>query len=116
MNAFEAKILEWVAQGKLDDAAGRRIIQNPQLLEAEIELREKHVPTKSFIPNRGQERFLSFLNKPNKKYYSDGYPPLMIFTGGNGVGKTTTACAEVIPGICFGKSALNPEYGGLREF
>lgn len=113
---FEGKIYALADAGKIERAVAERIIANPEILEAELSLRQNYVPTKSFVPNRGQERFLSVLNKPDYKYYSDGYPPRMIFTGGNGVGKTTTACAEILAGICLGKEALNPDYGAKRQF
>ena len=76
-------------------------------LAAAIELRKKHrgAPCLGFIPNRGQEKAVRVYKEKNDTNY--GAPFVNVFSGGNGVGKTTMLVNFMI-GLCYGSRAMNP--------
>jgi len=102
------------ALSKLPAAVRERILKDPSILKKEIESRDKNWPTKNFIPNIAQIRALLCYSEPHETYPGT-YPFLLIFRGGNGVGKTC-AMALMLVGVCFGNRFLNSEYFHHKYF
>jgi hypothetical protein len=77
-----------------------------QTLKQDLEARKAVFPFKRFRPNIGQIRALSCWE--NIDANTGYYPTYNIITGGNGSGKTTLIAAEVLPALCYGIGAINP--------
>lgn len=89
---------------------------NPKALKnyilKQILLRRKF-PSCDFIPNIAQDRATKCYRKPNPR--TNNYPKYMIFTGGNGVGKTCSM-AMLIVGVSLGNKYLNHKYYNYQYF
>lgn len=87
---------------------------DPELLRQEIDVnRGEHFPSKSFVPNIGQERALKCYQQKHPVYKD--YPRRMFFFGGNGVGKTADMSVLIV-GCTLGPEFLNPEYFNHQYF
>ena len=95
-----------------------RILLDPEhaleALELEQRLRTQKWPTKNAIPNIAQERALRCFLAPHPTY-EGRYPFIVIFRGGNGVGKTHIM-VFLIAGTCLGPYFLNKEYFNHQYF
>lgn len=103
-----------VDKGIIPDYAAQVILENPELLEAELKNRQKLFPSIGFVPNIAQERALSCLKKPHPTY--GDYPFVTIMTGGNGVGKTCDIAAILLPGLCLGQNFVNKDHCDYEYF
>lgn len=80
----------------------------------ELLRREKFWPTRDVIPNVAQERALLCYQDQHETYIGK-YPFIMIFRGGNGVGKTMTM-SLLLAGVTLGLDFVNKEYLNFRYF
>ena len=102
------------AFNKLSPEIQEKILNNPRAILLEKALREQRWPTKNIIPNVAQERALRCYFAPHPTY-EGRYPFIMIFRGGNGVGKTA-AMAFLIAGVTLGPYFMNREYFNHQYF
>ncbi len=96
---------------RLTPAQRALVTANPDLLRREIEARASF-PLKSLVPNRAQERALAPYRQKHPTY--GNFPHLMVFTGGNGVGKTN-ALVQLVGGITLGPEFMHPDYYANHE-
>ena len=72
-------------------------------------------PLRTFVPNWGQEKaFLPFKDYGGE-YPNSDKPEIVVFTGGNGVGKTTMMVA-VAAGMIWGNTELHSFFDGWKIF
>lgn len=102
------------ALSKLSPEAKERLTANPELIDLELERREKYWPIKDAIPNVAQERAL-LCYAARHPTYPGGYPFINIFRAGNGVGKTCSL-AWLIGGVSLGAEFMNKEYFNYQYF
>lgn len=92
------------------------IAEHPEIAAAEIQTREQFYPTKGFVPNIAQERaLLPYRHCDEKLERYGGYPYGLIFTGGNGVGKTADL-GVFLAGMTLGPEFLNADYFGNHQY
>lgn len=108
-------LVEWIKQQKPDIQEmfknDRKGLKN--YLLKQIYLRQKKFPCHGFVPNIAQERATKCYEKRNP--ITNNFPKYMIFTGGNGVGKTCSM-AMLIAGCSYGKEYLNSKYYDYEYF
>jgi phage terminase large subunit-like protein len=102
------------AFNKLSPEAQRRVLADPESVLLEMALRDQRWPTKNAIPNIAQERSLACYFAPHPTY-AGRWPFIMIFRGGNGVGKTADM-AFLIAGCTLGPYFMNKEYFNHQYF
>lgn len=78
-----------------------------QALHREIEVRNRLYPFKNFTLNKGQRQAMEAWKCPSA--LTGDYAKYNIITGGNGSGKTCLIAADVLPALCYGYAALNPQ-------
>jgi hypothetical protein len=101
-------------KGKISEDALAAIMENPALIDVELQRREKYWPLKDFVPNVAQGRALSCYASRHETYQG-GYPFIMIFRAGNGVGKTCSMTI-LLAGVSLGPNFLNKQYFNHRYF
>ncbi len=83
------------------------------VLKRESANRKKHYPSKQFIPNIGQQRFLEHYRQRHPEY--GHFPKTGFFLGGNGVGKTCLF-GNIFVGVTMGPEFVNLEWMNLDLF
>jgi hypothetical protein len=83
-------------------------------IRQELDRRERFWPTVDVVPNVAQERALICYAAPHGTYPGK-YPFIMIFRGGNGVGKTMTM-ALLLAGMTLGVDRMNREFFNFEYF
>lgn len=101
------------ALSKLSPEARDKVLQNPEAVLLEMALREQRWPTKNFVPNIAQERALKCYFAPHPE--SGRFPFVMIFRGGNGVGKTIIMVILIVA-VTLGPFFLNKEFFNHQYF
>jgi hypothetical protein len=79
-----------------------------KILKLHKEKTGKEFPSIEFIPNIGQERALRCLAKRHESY--GDYPHKIYVFGGNMSGKTCSAAAILLAGVCLGPKYVNQTY------
>jgi phage terminase large subunit-like protein len=101
-------------KAKLDAKTLQLLNDNPEIVMSEIETRDKHFPSKSFVPNIAQERALGCCRERVERtgmFCKENH-----FLAGNGVGKTAVAFGVLLPGVTLGEDFLNPDFFKGYEF
>jgi len=98
---------------KLPEGVVSRILENPSILDREIEQRRRFFPTKDAVPNVAQARALECYRQRHAVY--GDYPKAMYFLAGNGVGKTV-ALVYLLAGVTLGLGFMNLQWFNYELF